>query len=51
MKISSITVYPLTSEPPEPKVGKLIPDRPGLGIELNMEAVKARGEGTEQWGK
>ena len=25
-----------------------IPDRPGLGIELNMEAVEARGTGADQ---
>ena len=28
-----------------------IPDRPGLGIELDMEAVKARGAGAEDWGE
>ena len=51
MKIAFITVYPLTSERPELKVGKPIPDRPGLGIELDIDALKARSEGTEEWGE
>ncbi len=114
MKIASITVFPLTSERPELKVGKPIhppwwgydqalvrvdtdeglfgwntavglaadlqlaaskpdapyvdgilvepfrldddgmlstPDRPGRGIELDMDAVRARGEGAAEWGE
>ena len=28
-----------------------IADRPGLGIELDMDAVKARGAGADEWGE
>ena len=51
MKIASITVYPLTSERPELKVGTPIPDRPGLGIELDIYALKTRNEGAEERGE